>query len=73
MRFMQIAGIIKAAGGRDKVARELNLTPWAIDKWAKSGIPEKHWSTIQRLAQERVSLADLYAANAAVRSAQQAA
>jgi hypothetical protein len=75
-RQMQtVSDIIEAAGGVQAVARHLpsksRTGGSAIDpastvyKWRKSGIPERHWPLIMRLA--KVSIGKIFAANQRLR------
>lgn len=61
-----IQAIIDKAGGLEKVAAAAGTTDWAVRKWSKNGIPEKHWAAIRALAD--VSIDALHAANERARA-----
>jgi len=70
MRTVQ--DIIELCGGRDAIAneaaaREQALSAWAVKKWPRNGIPEKHWELIRALS--GVSVETIYEANNALRTA----
>ena len=67
---MTILEIIKAAGGRDVVAKATGLTPDAIYKWPKIGIPDRHWGTLINLSGNSLDAARLHKANQRVRADQ---
>ena len=60
--------IIEAAGGADKVSLALGeaVTPGAVYKWFRIGIPDRHWPAILPMA--GASADELLAANIAART-----
>jgi hypothetical protein len=77
---MTITEIIEKAGGREKVAAALSeargagkeIKPDAIRKWPDIGIPDRHWPTIIAMV-PGLTPQDLFDANVAARSSEQAA
>jgi carbamoyl-phosphate synthase small subunit len=58
---MSIRGIIERCGGPERVADHTGLGLWAIKKWPRNGIPEKHWAGLRELAD--IPIEELHAAN----------
>ena len=70
---MTIGKIIEAAGGESAISEAIDgLTHYAVRKWLKNGIPEKHWMALRGLA-PKISIIDLHCANEAARAAKAAA
>lgn len=61
--------IIDACGGADALAERLSISGWAIHKWPKNGIPEKHWAALIDIAES--SPQELFGANERARVAAQ--
>lgn len=58
-----VADIIKRAGGAKAISERLEGRPseWAVYKWPVSGIPDRYWPAITKMA--NVSVQQLFAAN----------
>jgi len=73
-----IQDIIAACGGPKKIAEAVSeadpsakpLTEWAVRKWHRVGIVDRHWPVIRSLMD--ISPAELHEANECVRAAQKA-
>lgn len=66
-----VQDIITASGGFEKIQRAAcavgnDITWWAVKKWLKNGIPEKHWAVVMKLS--GASLDEMFAANEALRA-----
>jgi hypothetical protein len=73
MQEQSIREIIEAAGGFSSVASAITahgkeLTPDAVYKWVRNGVPDKHWSVIFGLA--NVDATTMFAANERARAEQ---
>ena len=44
--------IITLAGGIEKIAERLGMTPQAVRRWRQHGIPRWHWAELTRMATE---------------------
>lgn len=65
--------IIHSCGGPERIEAEANargtkLTLWAVKKWMRNGIPEKHWALVTKLSGAGVGV--IYAANNTLRASQ---
>lgn len=72
MTPLTVDQIITKAGGPAAIEEAIkeavdadNLSRWAIYKWPKIGIPDRHWPTLMRLA--GVSADELLTANQVAR------
>lgn len=54
---MTIQELFDRAGGAWKLAGEIGVHQWTIERWKKSGIPFKHWETLEK--KYKVSANDL--------------
>jgi hypothetical protein len=67
--------IIRRCGGVRAIAEavasgepgDLERKRWAIHKWPKNGIPERHWAALMSLGD--ITVEELHAANEALRQA----
>lgn len=64
-----ITEIIKDAGGAAVIAESSNdsITPDAVYKWQKIGIPDRHWPVVMPLA--KATPEEMFKANIAAREA----
>ncbi len=53
--MMDTNGVIARLGGRSGTAALCKITEDAVTKWAKIGIPTKHWPTIVAATQAEIS------------------
>jgi hypothetical protein len=67
-RIAKAAGYWTPETGPQKGKRVPKLSHWAIRKWSGKGIPEWHWPLLRTLVED-LSVAELHAANEAVRAA----
>lgn len=60
---MSVSDIIAKAGGRELVAQRVEKTEWAIKKWERNGIPDRHWPVLIEMSGDTLTPDDLYRAN----------
>lgn len=65
--MLTIQDIIERAGGPEKIAGAIGAKHWAVRKWPKNGIPEKHWAALRGLTD--IPIEQLHAANELIRIA----
>ncbi len=46
-----IEDLFRRVGGSVQIAAELNLNQYSVDRWEKTGVPEKHWKMLTEFAQ----------------------
>lgn len=63
-----VTDIIRSAGGAAVIAAATDQTEWAIAKWSRNGIPEKHWAALRRLNRD-LSAELLHGVNETIRAA----
>lgn len=63
-----VADIVTEAGGPAKVAEALEgkITPDAVRKWTRNGVPDRYWETLTSLTSADIPA--LFAANELLRS-----
>ena len=62
-----VSDVIKAAGGREDVARLCNVTVHAVDRWSTLGIPRKYWEMIIAASKDAVTLNSIFHADKTAR------
>jgi hypothetical protein len=60
-RQLTVQNIVARCGGAAFLATQVSLSAWAVYKWYRDGIPNRHWPTIIELS--GVSAAELYHAD----------
>lgn len=45
---MTIQDLFDKAGGAWKLAGELNIHQWSVERWKKNGVPYKHWDYLNK-------------------------
>ena len=64
--MVSIKELIAQAGGAELVSDATGQTVSAVHKWAKNGIPERHWSVLRALG--GMTVEELHSANQALRA-----
>lgn len=47
-KIKSIKGLFELAGGSVHIAALLNLNQYTVDRWQRTGIPQKYWDTLTK-------------------------